>query len=400
LLSRIGLPLVGEPASPSARALAWLGADAWHAAGHRGKGVTIAILDSGLKGYRQAEGKALPSGLLARSFRRDGRFDARDSQHGLLCADVAHQIAPEARLLLANWEPESPERFLEAVAWARKQGARVLSCSMIMPTWSDGEGGGQAHEKLRELLGPRGGKGDALLFASAGNTAQRHWGGRFTPGKDGWHQWAAGKADNTLRPLGEERVSAELVHPEGMAFQMVVTDATSGELVGKSRSSGHSAVVRFQPRPGSTYSVRVRQATPWAGPGPARFHLTILGGRLAHPRSGDSIPFPGDGAEVCAVAAVNSAMKRQSYSSCGPGGGKPDLCAVVPFPSKVRPDQPFSGTSAAAPQAAAAAALIWAREPDLTAAQVRARLLASARKAQPRHCPETGHGAVRLPPVR
>jgi subtilisin family serine protease len=127
-----------------------------------------------------------------------------------------------------------------------------------------------------------------------------------------------------------------------------------------------------------------------------RFHLTVLGGKLGHVVKADSIPFPGDGDEVCAVTAVTAGLARQSYSSVG-GGSKPDLCAVVPFPSRMRPGQPFSGTSAAAPQAAAAAALIWAREPTLTAAQVRERLRSAARKAKTGHDAETGYGAVRLP---
>src|SRR5437870_1257038 len=43
------------------RHLARLGADRWHTAGHRGRGVKIAILDTGFRGYRDALGKALPA---------------------------------------------------------------------------------------------------------------------------------------------------------------------------------------------------------------------------------------------------------------------------------------------------------------------------------------------------
>src|SRR6266542_176992 len=77
-----------------------------------------------------------------RSFRNDGNLEARDSQHGILCAEVLHALAPEAELLLANWEPDRPDRFLDAVRWAKEQGAKIISCSLIMPSWSDGEGGG------------------------------------------------------------------------------------------------------------------------------------------------------------------------------------------------------------------------------------------------------------------
>src|SRR5205823_2698255 len=133
--------------------LARLGVDRWHAQRFRGKGITIAILDSGFRDYRAFLGKGLPDRISVQSFRADKNLGARDSQHGILCGEVIHAIAPEAELLFANWEADRPETFLEAVRWARQQGARLLSCSVIMPSWSDGEGGGAVHERLAGVLG-------------------------------------------------------------------------------------------------------------------------------------------------------------------------------------------------------------------------------------------------------
>ena len=83
-----------------------------------------AVLDSGFRGYCQYLGKALPARVTVHSFRDEGNLEARDSQHGILCAEVLHALAPEAELLLANWEPDRPDRFLAAVRWAREQGLR------------------------------------------------------------------------------------------------------------------------------------------------------------------------------------------------------------------------------------------------------------------------------------
>jgi subtilisin family serine protease len=142
--------------------------------------------------------------------------------------------------------------------------------------------------------------------------------------------------------------------------------------------------------------VRVRRAAGRAG----AFHLTVLGGRLQYATHPGSVAFPGDGPEVVAVGAVDGRGRRLAYSSCGPTAGrtKPDLVAPVPFPSAWRPGQPFAGTSAAAPQAAALAALVWSRHPDWTAAQVRAALTTAARPAPlSPAAAETGHGVIHLP---
>src|SRR4029078_12006506 len=90
-------------------------------------------------------GTSLPKNVLSRSFRADGNLETKD-QHGILCGEVVHALAPDAELLFADWDIDRPERFLEAVRWARRQGARIVTCSIVTPHWSDGEGRGAVHE--------------------------------------------------------------------------------------------------------------------------------------------------------------------------------------------------------------------------------------------------------------
>jgi subtilisin family serine protease len=380
-----------------------MGVRAWHARGWRGRGIKVAVLDSGFNGYQAHLGAALPSTVKTRSFRFDGNLEAKDSQHGILCAEVIHTLAPEAELLLANWEPEHPDQFLAAVRWARQEGAQILSCSIIMPTWSDYEGHGRIHEEMTHRLGSGDRAGDALFFASAGNTAQRHWSGLFRDGGDGYHAWkrAGGVAvtENAIRPWGGERVSVELCCPASAGYEVFVTDATARRLIGRTRSAdgggAGSAVVTFLPETGHDYCVRVRQLRNT----PGGFHLVVLGGGLRYASCQGSIPFPGDGAEILAVGAVNQTGRRLSYSSCGPkrGGTKPEFVATVPFPSSWRL-RPFAGTSAAAPQAAALAALVWSRHTGWNPRQIRDALKNAARPSSPGSPTwETGYGLIRLP---
>jgi subtilisin family serine protease len=391
----VALLAVADPPIDLARHLALLGADRWHAAGFRGQGVKVAVLDNGFRGYRDHLGRALPAAIEARSFRRDGDLEARDSSHGVRCAEVLHAVAPDAELLLADWEPDNPARFLEAVRWARRQGARVVCCSTVMPGWSDGCGGGSAHAELTRALG------DALFVAAAGNLAQRHWSGPFRADAGGFQAWVSGRVDNAVTPFGGELVTVDLGWPAGPRYELQVLDTTArptvcGRAVVTTDGGWRSASLRFVPLPGHTYAARVQLLD--GEPGPLR--LVVLGGGLAISTERGSVVFPADGAEVLAVGAVTADGRRLPYSSCGtdPARPKPDCVAPVPFASPWRPE-PFTGTSAAAPQAAALAALWWSRHPDWTAAQVRAALERTAIDLGPAgpDC-ETGFGLLRLPP--
>ena len=393
-------PTLGRdpPAAADARRaplLARLGADRWHAAGARGRGVTVLVVDSGFRGWRAQLGGVLPRQVLTRAFRVDGALDARDSAHGVMCGEIVHALAPDAALLFANWEPDDPVSFLRAVEWGKRHGARVVSCSVIMPCWSDGEGGGQIHAALIRAMGAGDRAGDVLGLACAGNLAQRHWRGPFHAGSDGCHEWAPGQTLNAITPWGDERVSVELCHATGLVLQVV--NAATGAEVGRAtadRGAG-CAVVRFLPTAGARYAARILPGPTPSGP----FHLSVLSGWLERTTDRGSIPFPADGPEFAAVGAVDASGRREAYSSCGPNGAqpKPDFVAEVPVWTAVRAGS-FSGTSAAAPQAAGLAALILGRHPDWSPARVRAALRQAAKDIDPPgYDPETGYGLLRLP---
>jgi subtilisin family serine protease len=380
--------------------LARMGADRWHAAGFRGQGVKVAVLDTGFRGYRAYLGTALPARVTVRSFRDDGDLEAKDSTHGILCGEVLHRVAPDAELLFANWDWNCPDQFLRAVRWAREQGARVISCSCVMPSWSDGDGSGAIHHELASVLGPGASPGDVLCFASAGNTSDRHWGGFFKDGGDGFHQWQPGSKDNHLRPWGDEPIMVELYAHPGSDYALYVYDAVSGKEIEHARTSGQtgdrsSAAVRFPPGPGHNYLVRVRLLHGPAG----MFHLTTTYGSLEYTVARNNVCFPADGATVVAMGAVDGQGQRQPYSACGPNSPrpKPDFVAAVPVPTQIR-ERAFGGTSAAAPQGAALAALIWSRHAMWTPDHVRSALRAAAADlGPPGHDFETGYGLLRLP---
>jgi subtilisin family serine protease len=385
--------------------MARLGVNGWHATGFRGKGVKVAVLDSGFRGYRDQRGKALPEAVAAKSARRDGNVESKDSQHGILCGEIVHALAPDAEIVFINWDGDSPESFLDAVRLAKEEGARIVTCSVIAPSWSDGEGGGSVHKELASILGDGTRPDDMVFFASAGNVAERHWAGTFKAGEGGYHLWADTTTANTIKPwTGEraDRVALELCwsDPE-TRYKLEVIDTATGEPAAaceyKSPEGRLCVVARFNPVAGTRYAVRAKVEKGTGG----KFHFTSLAADLGCARAAGSIPFPGDGPEVVTVGAVDATGRRSSYSACGPNScrPKPDLVAPVPFPSYFRA-KPFSGTSSASPQAAALAALCWSLHNDWSAARVRSYLVSAARDVGPiGHDCETGYGVARLPGV-
>ena len=382
--------------------LATLGVPDWQEAGFRGKGVKILVLDTGFRGYQKYLGKSLPAKVIARSARKDGNMEAKDSQHGILVAEVVHAIAPDAEMFLANWDTDSPETFLDAVRWAREQHVNVITCSVVMPCWSDGEGNGPVHRRLRELLGDGTHPGDPLFFSCAANTAQRHWAGTFNPGADGYHLWTDKITLNSVSPWYDDRVSLELCWSDPEArYAIEVVDPTTGKpaegVTYREQADPPAAVARFVPKSGSgkSYALRVKQVKGK----PGKFHLNSLAAYLDQVRLAGSIPFPGDGPEVVTVGAVDFTLKRASFSACGPNSPqpKPDVVAPIPFGTYIR-ERPFSGTSCATPQAAATAVLCWSRNPKWDASHVREYITGWARDLGPAgHDCETGWGLVHLP---
>jgi hypothetical protein len=380
LLLVLGWSLPSLPAREAEEDLAQhrhkLGVVRWHAAGYRGNGVKICVLDSDFAGYRAELGQTLPGRVTWRSFRRDGSLETPRSGHGLRAAQVIHSLAPGAELFFANWDPDSPQQFLDAVRWAKTQGVRIINCSITSAAWGDGQGGGPLHARLERLLGNGNAVNDPLFFCSAGNMALGHWVGLCAPGHSGLHEWKPGVIDNQLIPYGQMPIKIAILHKPGNVYEILVTEGGDREVIARRVSeSGNlaSAGLSFTPRRNARYWLRVRLVRGKA----SRFHCVVRYADLAITTDGDSVCcFPADNAAVVTVGASNWAGKRDATSAWG--RSKPELIAPVPIPGAGTAPS-FGGTSAAAPQAAALAALLAESQPRWTAAQLRQALLRACR---------------------
>ena len=262
---------------------------------------------------------------------------------------------------------------------------------------------------------------DAGIFwaNSAGNYARRHWEGvAGDPDKDGWANIGPGRprlpdvpADRRHRH-GRDAVLEQL-HEERRGHSGVERPASSSTSPTRRRARPSSsprgrrtplsppASVGYLPATSGTYGLRVLQGT--AG---IICNLEIFGGGV---ELGDeatvesSIPTPGDARGSFTVGARDwQGDAAADYSSEGPtedGRMKPDV--VAPASTAVWPGIAMVGTSASAPHAAGAAALLMQRDraagqpsdPDTIARE----LTSSALDIAPPGPDEvTGAGRIRL----
>jgi subtilase family protein len=404
-----------------------IGADALQSHGLTGAGIRIAIVDLGFgTSWRSLLGKELPPLTqidATMSFDHtsgkpdiEGLSNADEpTGHGANVAQVVWDIAPGARYTFVNYHTQL--ELSQAVDWLVNgpDGKPRVDIVVHSNSFLDGpfDGTGVAAQAVDRAH-------DAGIFwaNSAGNYAHRHWEG--TAGdtdKDGWADIGpSGRGYLTFPLTANIGMGATLfwnkctkggaaVAASSASYQLDVTDtAPSSPVVfvqGQKDASQPASVAGWLPGASGTYGLRVQQLTP-----AVVCNLEIFGGGV---ELGDeatvesSVPTPGDARGSFTVGARDwQGDAAADYSSEGPtedGRQKPDV--VAPSSTAVWPGIAMVGTSASAPHAAGAAALLMQRDraagqpsdPDTIARE----LVASALDIAPPGPDEvTGAGRIRL----
>jgi subtilase family protein len=337
---------------------AWrIGADALWSRGDTGAGQTVAILDLGFAGLDQsiAAGELPPrEAMRLMSFDHLSGLDGRsalgdETQHGVRMAEIMHDIAPGALLVLVNYHTEV--EFREAVAWIVANGIPIVSHSnsFLTPPYDGSGANAQAVDRAAAA--------GVLWVNSAGNYAERHWAGRAD----------AGDVPLPLAPTAGTPLSFTLAWRGAGAHATlrVQRQAADGTWVTQATSTPDPD---DPAAPGAVTPTVVADAVPWrlvvrqdtGAPADLEvFSRTVGFGPLAVPAG--SVPEPGDAAGAIAVGAVPwLGDTLAGYSSQGPtddGRLKPDIVA----PTYITSNPAFpgtAGTSAATPHVAAAAVLL------------------------------------------
>lgn len=354
----------------------------WRNAGHDGAGVKIGIIDSGFYGYSGLLGSELPAAVTTQWYGSGGTEGFSD--HGTACAEIAYDIAPGADFYFASIDDEIG--WCNAVDWLVAQGVDVISCSIGWPGFGSGDGTGLICEKVADA-----GNAGVLWSQAAGNYAERYWGGYWqdTDSND-FHEFVAGiNQTNSLYADEGQRISVSLTWDDewgssGNDYDLLLLDreyilvAYSVD-VQNGDDDPVERIVTYAPYSGTYYLAVVR----YRADGGARFRLFATEQELTYRVAGGSLCAPADSPHALTVGAVKwfTPFLLESFSSQGPtsdGRIKPDVVAPDRVITGTYYPWEFPGTSASAPHAAGAAAVVMSAYPACTAPEVQWLLEVSA----------------------
>ncbi|MDG1481379.1 MAG: S8 family serine peptidase [Myxococcota bacterium] len=359
---------------------------AWHEAGYGGAGVRIAVFD--LEWYG-AELDAAELGdftthdcYVQRSCEHPidtlrPTFSFETGSHGVACAEVIRDIAPEAALYLVR---VSTLTTLEnAVQWAIREDIDLISMSLSFFNESFYDGTGAINEQM-DLLAEAG----ILMVTSAGNYADQHYQDAFTDrDSDGFHDFPFGDGLPIYLSRGSRRIylSWDEYRSCGRTDLDAYVYSEDGLLVGRSTNRQDFEQETCSPiervsawaEESGWYTLKVHHA---GGMNTVRFDIMARNGEVYEPVVAGSITDPGTHPSVMTVGAIRGLnyleADVEAFSSQGPTAAnlpKPDIAGPNGLSSTVYGPTGFYGTSASTPAVTGALALVMSQDPTLTPAE-------------------------------
>ncbi len=344
-----------------------------HAAGAKGQGVKVAIIDVGFRGANQ-----LSEDLPVRRWHRDytGKGIYAGASHGTACAEIIYDVAPEAELYLYKVADEVD--LENAKDRCIQNGVSIVNYSATWVNTGFGDGRGIICDIVNDAAD------NGILWVNAiGNYAQKHYAGFWCDSDaDDRHNFAAGDdAVNFVAEIGDViRVTLTWddwpTTTEDYDLYLYYQDAPGNiKEVAKStdvQGDGGAPVEwleYFVGRAG-TYGisvVRVGEAEP------KQLRVWSWHHDIEYPVLASSLGIPSDARGSLSVGAIQHDQWDlgilASYSSRGPtadGRIKPDLVAPTGVTTVSYGANSFGGTSAAAPYVAGAAALLKSANPSFS----------------------------------
>jgi hypothetical protein len=379
----VRLPYPHELAAVTGQGVALTGASDMQALGQAGAGVSIGVIDLQFSNYTNSQASGdLPTNLVITDYTGTG---TGGGTHGTSVAEIVHEMAPGAALRLAKIGTEV--QLSQAVDDMIATGAKVIvhSVAWFNAAFYDGTGPLCDIANRAETAGVQ-------WVNAAGNNRTTHYLATFTDTNgDLRHEFATGQNyDTTLLTAG----STISLYMNWDAYPKTTIDYnlylyngnpdSGGTLVAWStnsqsgRGAEPSETLTYTVPSSGTYYIVVRKTS--SSTSNVRFTLFSTGPSLDIRTTSSSITQLADCPSALAVGAANLSDVPEYYSAEGPttdGRNKPEITG----PDGVQTSQTtaFYGTSASAPHAGGAVALLMAQNPGLSLPQIRWLLTSTAK---------------------
>lgn len=354
-------------------------------AGYRGQNVKVAIIDLGFVGLTRAKkAGAINPKIIVDEEDYSGEGLETGTSHGTGVAEIVHAMAPQAWLYLKKVKDEVD--LANAVDDAIAQGVQIINHSVGVANANFNDGTGVIAEIVDRA------RAHGILWVNAaGNHAQSHWMGSFSDRNyNRWVEFAPGREDLSIRVDFPGAIELFLTWDDwprsSQDFDLFLYDA-QGRLIASSQNyqTGYeSPTEEIQYVAWAPGIYRARILARRVSRSDIRLKLFDLSQHSVEPNTPEgSLLTPADARGALAVGAISVRLWRdgpqQPYSSQGPtsdGRIKPDLAGPDAVSSYTL--SYFTGTSAAAPHVAGAAALLLSQNPHWTADQLQSALESQA----------------------